>query len=221
MFGLLFKLNPRCGKCEENFPTTLYRPRAQFWHPFPLVGNPCVMEEAGNWDLLLQINHPPSLGNENPFLTQHPWGSDSSGWEFLFLCFPSSLSGDREQSPMFFVWLSTRLSSNLCLGVTLVGLIFVYGDQLGQIWWEGLPQNIDWVLISFSREEGSWGFGLDVHLTVTQLVTCCPHRSGTPEADLVVADVLSPGCQDSLGSSVGFRVCGVIYTLGLGKERRF
>lgn len=176
MFGLLFKLNPRCGKCEENFPTTLYRPRAQFWHPFPVVGNPCVMEEAGNWDLLLQINHPPSLGNENPFLTQHPWGSDSSGWEFLFLCFPSSLSGDREQSPMFFVWLSTRLSSNLCLGVTLVGLIFVYGDQLGQIWWEGLPQNIDWVLISFSREEGSWGFGLDVHLTVTQLVTRCPHR---------------------------------------------
>lgn len=47
------------------------------------------------------------------FLTQHPWGSDSRGWEFLFLCFPSSLSGDRDQSPMFFLWLSTCLLGNL------------------------------------------------------------------------------------------------------------
>lgn len=107
------------------------------------------------------------------FLSQHPWSSDSSGWEFLFLCFPS-LSGDRDQSPMFLLWVSTRLLSNLCLGVTLVGLIFVYGDQLGQISWKSLPQNIDWVLISFSREEGSWGFGLGVPLT--RLVTCCSHR---------------------------------------------
>lgn len=154
-----------------NFPTAQHRPQARFWHPFPLVGNPHVKEEAGNRPGSADKSSFPGHACGFSFLTQHPWGSDSSGWEF-----PSSLSGDRDQSPVFFLWLSTRLSSNLCLGVTLVGLIFVYGDQLGQIWWEGLPQNTDEVLISFSREEGSWGFGLDVHLTVTQLVTCCPHR---------------------------------------------
>lgn len=61
MFGLLFKLNPCSDKCEENFPTAQHRPRARFWHPFPLVGNPHVREDAGNWDQVLQINHP-SLG---------------------------------------------------------------------------------------------------------------------------------------------------------------
>lgn len=182
MFGLLFKLNPSSAKCEENFPTALYRPWAQFWHPFPLEGNPRVMEEAGNCE--------PGSANKSSlpggacgfsFLTQHPWGSDSSGWEFLLLCF--LIRWQRPESRV--LWLSTRLSSNPCLGVTLVRLIFVYGDQLGQSWWEGLPQNIDGVLIRCSREEGIWGFGLGGHLTLTQLVTHCPHRQKwPPEADL-------------------------------------
>lgn len=111
-------------------------------------------------------------------------GHDSSGWEFLFFGFLSSLSGDRDQSPMFFLWLSTHLSSNLCLGVALVRLIFIYGDQLGQIWWEGLPQNIDGVLIIFSREEGSWGSGLDVHLTLTQGDTLSSQAEVTPQKQI-------------------------------------
>lgn len=174
MFGLLFRLNPSSDKCEENFPSALDGPWAQFWHPFPLVENPRVMKEAGNGDLIFQINHPP-LGmpvgfHSSPSIHGAVTAVGGSSCSFA--------SHHRYQVietrvPCSFCD-SVHVCWAICLGVTLVGLIFVYGDQLGQIWWEGLPQNTDWVLISFSREEGSWGLG--VHLTLTQLVTRCPHR---------------------------------------------